>query len=203
MCVNKPKGKIHIVLINVLLWHFQPNTLSRQKLLPVDITWISRGYHVFIETTWNNIKEGGSVRVGLEINKLSKNVDPYACAIREKNHFFKSWKTVGHIPKEICRHVYYVIKTEGGFVNGSIISTKYRPLPILCGGLEIPLLLKLSCPEQKRFEKKKNFVDSIYDYVYSGVNNEESSDEEEAAIVIETDQSKPVSRKAADQSKLQ
>ena len=48
----------------------------------------------------------------------------------------------------------------------------------------------------------KNFVDSLCDYNYSGVKDEESSDEEEAAIVIETDQSKPVSHTAADQSKL-
>ena len=48
----------------------------------------------------------------------------------------------------------------------------------------------------------KNSVDSLYDYKYNGVNDEESSDEEEAAIVIETDQSKPVSHTAADQSKL-
>ena len=48
----------------------------------------------------------------------------------------------------------------------------------------------------------KNFVDSFYEQNYSGVNDEESSDEEEAAIVIETDQSKPVSHTAADPSKL-
>ena len=35
----------------------------------------------------------------------------------------------------------------------------------------------------------KNFVDSLYDYDYSGVNDGDSSDEEEATIVIETDQS--------------
>ena len=115
---------------------------------------------------------------------------------------FNSWKTVGHIPREISRHVYYFIKTEGGFVNGSVISTKYRPSPIPSGGLEIPLLFKFSCPEQKTFEKMKNFVDSLYDYDYSGVNDKESSDEEEAAIVTETDQSKPVSQKTAHQSKL-
>ena len=56
-------------------------------------------------------------------------------------------------------------------------------------GLEIMLLLKSSCPEQKTFEKMKNFVDSLYDYDYSGVNDGDSSDEEEATIVIETDQS--------------
>ena len=48
----------------------------------------------------------------------------------------------------------------------------------------------------------KNFVDSLYDYDCSGVNDEESSEEQEAAIVTETDQSKPVSHRAADQSKL-
>ena len=48
----------------------------------------------------------------------------------------------------------------------------------------------------------KSFVDSLYDYGYSAVNDEENSDEEEAAIVIETDQSKPVSHMAADLSKL-
>ena len=48
----------------------------------------------------------------------------------------------------------------------------------------------------------KNFVDSLYDHDYSGVKDEESSDEEEAEIVIKTDQSKPVSYTASDQSKL-
>ena len=51
-------------------------------------------------------------------------------------------------------------------------------------------------------KKRKNFVGSFNDYNYSGVNDEESSDEEEAAIVIETDQAKPSSHTAADQSKL-
>ena len=48
----------------------------------------------------------------------------------------------------------------------------------------------------------KNFVDSLYDHDYSGVKDEESSDEEEAEIVIKTDQSKPVSCTVSDQSKL-
>ena len=84
---------------------------------------------------------------------------------------------MGHIPREVCRHVYYFIKTEGIFVNGSVISTKYRPSLIPSGGLEVPLLLKFSRPEQKTFEKMKIFVGSLYDYDFCGVNNEESSDE--------------------------
>ena len=109
---------------------------------------------------------------------------------------------MGHISREISCHVYYFIKTDGGFVNGSVVSTEYCPSSIPSGGMEIPLLLKFSCPEQKTFEKVKSFVDSLYDYDYSGVNNKESSDKEEAAIVIETDKSKSVSHTTADYSKL-
>ena len=63
-------------------------------------------------------------------------------------------------------------------------------------------MLKFLCPEQKTFDKIKNFVDFLYDYQYSGVNDKESSHEEEAAIVHKIDQSKPVNHTVADQSKL-
>ena len=64
-------------------------------------------------------------------------------------------------------------------------------------------MLKFCARQRRRLKKMKNFVDSLYDYYhYSGVNGEESSDEEEAAIGFETDQLIPVSHTAADQSKL-
>ena len=53
---------------------------------------------------------------------------------------------MGYILREISCHVYYFIKTEGGFVNGIVISTKYCPASIPSGGLKNPLLLKFSCP---------------------------------------------------------
>ena len=104
----------------------------------------SRGYHVFKETSWRNAKEGDEVKVELETNKSSNKIDPYACAIRAKEEYFKGWKTVGRIPREISRHVYFFIKSEGGSVNGTLISTKYRTSPIPAGGLDIPLLLTFS-----------------------------------------------------------
>ena len=67
----------------------------------------SSGYHALKQTTSNNVKEGDSVRVDLETNKLSKNVDPYACAICAKNQFFNTRRTVGHIPIEIPRLLFY------------------------------------------------------------------------------------------------
>ena len=60
---------------------------------------------------------------------------------------------MGHIWREISCHVYYFIKTDGGFVNGSVVSTEYCRSSIPSGGgLEIPLLLKFSCPEQKKLK---------------------------------------------------
>ena len=96
----------------------------------------SRGYHVFRETSWSNAKEGDEFKVKLETNKSSKKNDPYACAIRAKEEYFKGWKTFGHIPREISRHVYFFIKSEGGFVNGTVIPTKYRTSPMPAGGQE-------------------------------------------------------------------
>ena len=81
--------------------------------------------------------------------------------VRAKDKFFDGWKTVGHIPREIFRHVYHFIKTEGGSVTGTVISTKYRPSPIPSGGLEIPLLLKFSCSQQKTV-KEEDSSDNKY-----------------------------------------
>ena len=104
---------------------------------------------------------------------------------------------MGHIPREIYRHVYYFIKTEGGFVNGSVISTKYCPSLIPSGGLEI-LLFKFRARNRRRLKKWKFFFDSLYNYDYIEVNDEENSEEEEAAIVSE----KPANHTTAGQSKL-
>ena len=50
---------------------------------------VSRGYHVFKETSWSNAKEEDEVKVGLQTNKSSNKIDPYACAIRAKEEYFK------------------------------------------------------------------------------------------------------------------
>ena len=145
----------------------------------------SRDYHVFKETSWGNAKEGDEVKVELETNKSSKKIDPYACVIRAKEEYFKGWKTVGYMPREISRHVYFFIKSGGGSVNGTVISTKYRTSPIPAGGLEIPLLLTFSCSKTINFEKMKTFVQTLYDYKFTGtVIEEENSDDEDEIIVI-------------------
>ena len=145
----------------------------------------SCGYHVFKETSWSNAKEAHEVKVELETNRSSNKIDPYASAIHAKEEYFKGWKIVGHIPGEISKHCYFFIKSEGGSVNGTVISTKYRTSPIPAGGLEIPLLLTFSRSKAINFGKMKTFVQTLYDCNFNGtVIEEESSDDEDEIIVI-------------------
>ena len=81
-------------------------------------TVTSKGYHVYKNTSWTNVKVGEKVTVEMETKKSSLEVDPYACAIKVKNRFFDSIITVGHMPCEISRHVHFFIKTEGSKVIG-------------------------------------------------------------------------------------
>ena len=139
------------------------------------------------------LKKEMRLKLRSKLTKVKKKIDPYACAIRAKEEYFKGWKTVGHIPREISRHVYFFIKSEGGSANGTVISTKYRTSPIPAGGLEIPLLLTFSCSKAINFEKMKTFVQTLYDYKFTGtVIEEENSDDEDEIIVINENDSQTV-----------
>ena len=74
-------------------------------------------------------------------------------------------------------------------MNGTVISTKYRTSPIPAGGLEFPLLLTFSCSKVINFEKKKTFVQTLYDYKFTGtfIEEENSDDEDEITVINESD----------------
>ena len=75
----------------------------------------SRGYHIYKNATWVDAREGHEVQVDIETNKESIKVDPYACAIRVKQRLFGAMKTVGHIPREISRHVNVALAIQLSF----------------------------------------------------------------------------------------
>ena len=66
----------------------------------------SRGFHVYKERTRSTAKASDEVKVEVD----SKN---YSYAIKAKHKYFRGWKTVGHIPREILQYVYFFIKQEG------------------------------------------------------------------------------------------
>ena len=75
--------------------------------------------------------------------------------VLSKKQYFDVYDTVGHIPREISRHVYYFITAEGGRVSGTVLSTNYRYSPIPAGGLEIHLKLRFACKDDKVLKKMK------------------------------------------------
>ena len=153
----------------------------------------SRGYHVYKNTSWTNAKVGEKVTVEIETKKFSLEVDPYACAIKIKNRFFDSLITVGHIPREISRHLHFFIKTEGGKVIGHVKSLTYRPSPIPSGGLQILLQLTFTCDDKLTLALMNGSVKRYYNWNYTGLvqdSNDEDDDEEDndsdADFVINT-----------------
>ena len=127
-------------------------------------TVASRDYHVYKNTSWTNAKVGEKVTIEMETKKSSLEVDPYACAIKIKNRFFDSLITVGHMPREISRHVHFFIKAEGGKVIGHIKSLTYRPSFIPSRGLEILLQLTYTCDDKLTPDLMNAFVKSLYDW---------------------------------------
>ena len=87
--------------------------------------------------------------------------------------------TVGHIPREISRHVYYFLKEIGRKVDGHVFFTQYRPSPIPAGGLEIPLLLNFKSPRYITHQKMKDFLSKLYSWDFEGRADTEDEDDEE------------------------
>ena len=164
----------------------------------------SRGYHVYKETSWSNAKVGEDVKVELETNPKSIACDPYSCAIKAKHDYFVGWKTVGHIPREISRYVYFFIKQEGGKVYGRLKSLKYKASPIPSGGLEVPLLLKFKCDEKWVLDAMEEFVNNFYLYDFAGnlVDDKDEDDESEIEFDIAIEEGKEEEEEEDDEEEI-
>ena len=163
----------------------------------------SCGYHVYKETSSSNAKINEEVKVELETNTTSLSTDPYTCATKIKNPYFNDWKTVGHIPREISRYIYFFIKEENGNVSGTLKSLKYKPSPIPSGGLEVLLLLKFSAKDKCVVDTMEEFVLNFYRGNLSIDNNEydDEYDDDYQAIMIESEETS--SQETEAQSEIQ
>ena len=55
-------------------------------------------------------KQGDFVTVELETDKESKKIDPYCCAIKAMVDIPPRLKTVGYVPRESSRHIFFFLK---------------------------------------------------------------------------------------------
>ena len=116
----------------------------------------NRGYHIYHETSCRNIHLHQHVVVLKEVNNISINIDPYCCRITIKRVDRIGPVTVGHVPRELSRFIFYFIQ-EGGSVTGTVASTTPRISPIPEGGLEVPILMHFT-HENKAISSKMEIL---------------------------------------------
>ena len=143
-------------------------------------TAAARGYHVYINTTWDQAKVGGKVLVEIESDKKSKEIDPYCCSIRT---------SVNQQIKTDLR-VYFFLKDEHGHIDGTVKSIDYRPSPIPAEWLGISFTLNFKSPHYITHTKMKEFMSALYSFDYNGnkedERNESSLDEEINVLIKES-----------------
>jgi len=112
---------------------------------------------VYRDTTWRNISLHQQVGVAKETNELSIEKDPYCCKITITRVDRIGPVTVGHIPRELSRFVFYFLH-EGGSVFGTVAGIAPNISPIPEGGLEIPILMHFTHRNMIILEKMNSFV---------------------------------------------
>ena len=111
---------------------------------------------------------------------LSKMSDPYCCKITISRLDRIGPVTVGHIPREISRYVYYFLAMDG-VVSGTVINTQYSHSPIPAGGLEVPLWLTFA-------HRKKWIIDRLRDFRQTDEDTVGDDTNWDSAFLLETDQ---------------
>ena len=100
-------------------------------------------YHVYRDTSWNQIYVNQAVIVHKKKNIVSLQIDPYCCAITITRVDKIGPVTVGHIPREISRFVYFSLHEQGA-ISGKFVDTEPRISPIPERALAIKLLLNFT-----------------------------------------------------------
>ena len=97
-----------------------------------------RRHHIYKKASSSEAKIGDKFVIELETKKEYLDIDPYFCAVKIKNKYFKQLLTICLILRKIYRHLHFFIKTKSRSVHLYIESLGYRASPILVCGLEIP-----------------------------------------------------------------
>ena len=127
-----------------------------------------------------------NVEIKLKTDEKSIEIDPYCCSIKAMVGRPQQLKTVGHILREISRHVSFFLKEKNGQTDGNVHSVNYQLFPIPAGGLEIPLIFNFKSPCDITHTIKKEFVNSLHSFDYVANKTEpSSSDEEEVNLLMQ------------------
>ena len=68
--------------------------------------------------------------------------------------------TVGHVPRELSRYTWYAIQ-EGAKFEATVHDTKARPSPLVQGGLEIQIKVKVVWPQAEELSVYRAKVEEV------------------------------------------
>lgn len=145
--------------------------------------------YVYESVYWENVKTVEKVTIEIKINKDSIKIDPYYSVVKAMLGNPLKVATVGHIPKEISKDVYFFLKEEGGKVKGFFF-TKYRLSLIPAGRLKIPPILSFKSLQCLPHQKIKVILTQLYSWEFEAKKDDVTEDQNEEAIetIIEKDQ---------------
>ena len=112
-------------------------------------TVASRGWHEYGKSVWKTPKKGEFLYAEKESDTRALQIDPYAIAWKRKVQSKIVADTVGHVPQEISRFVFYFLE-RGGSLSGTVHSERYVASPMPKGGLEIIIDAQFSMVVEKR-----------------------------------------------------
>ena len=98
----------------------------------LEVKIASRGYHLYGKSTWSNPKKGECLIAEQRTDPVALLEDPYAIAWKLQKKDKLVPVVAGHIPREISRFVWYIIK-YGGKVCSQVHSERPRLSPIQSG----------------------------------------------------------------------
>ena len=135
----------------------------------------SRDWHVYGKTVWSSPKK--VQKLFAQRDEDAEALLVYAVAWMLKSRSKLVADVVGHVPQEISRFVYFFLQYEGS-VDAKVAFEKYRPSPIVKGGLEIILEATFKIDVSKRviFSRLKELIEKNYELDYEEISEQPSAE---------------------------
>ena len=108
----------------------------------------SRGWHVYGRSVWQRPSYDDKIFAEKDTDERATAHDKFAVAWKKEDRGKVVPDTVGHVPREISRAVWFFLDLRGT-VSERVFDSKYYPSPIPRGGLEFILRVKFVIAEEK------------------------------------------------------
>ena len=156
----------------------------------------SRGWHVYQKSRWKNPKKDEALSFKKEIEAVALRFDPFSIAFTRKSIEYLTPLTVGHIPLEISRFVYFFLDRRGK-MEAKVQRTKCEESSIPKGSLEIVTQVTFKIEEEKKrfllrlvdsikenYKTPKSEAHELTEDKKNGTGDENNSDDEDIMFFI-------------------